>query len=294
MSSRILGIGEVLWDLLPAGPQMGGAPANFAYHARALGADAGLVSRIGDDPRGRRILKRLRRWGLPTDHVAVDPAAPTGTVSVKISSDGQPQFSITENVAWDRIEADSRAVELAAAAEAVCFGSLAQRSVVSRAGIRKLVAATSPRALRVFDINLRQHYYTPEIIEASLHLANILKINDQELKTLADILRLQRGIAKQIQCLAERYKLTVVALTRGVRGSLLYREGQWSDHPGVPTRVKDTVGAGDAFTAAMVLNLMAGRSLDEVNRRANHVAAYVCSRPGATPRLPARLRKELS
>ncbi|MBN2577839.1 MAG: carbohydrate kinase [Pirellulales bacterium] len=291
MSYQIVGIGEVLWDLLPTGPQMGGAPANFAYHAHALGARSGLISRVGDDPLGREILDRLRQWDLPADGVTVDPAAPTGTVPVTLSADGQPEFTITENVAWDRIEADPPALRLAAAAEAVCFGSLAQRSPASRTGIRRLVAAAPPAALRVFDVNLRQHYYTPEVLEASLRLANVVKVNDRELEVLAEILQLPGGMKEQIRRLADDYALSVVALTRGDRGSLLYREGQWSDDPGRPTRVKDTIGAGDSFTAAMVLDLLAGLSLDAINRRANEVAAYVCSCQGATPPLPARLRR---
>jgi fructokinase len=291
MKYKILGIGEVLWDLLPTGPQLGGAPANFAFHARALGAEASLVSRIGDDSWGRKILDRFRRRGLPTEGIAVDSAAPTGTVSVRISSDGQPQFTIAENVAWDRIEADPAALALASAADALCFGSLAQRSSESRNGIRRLVAAAPLNALRVFDINLRQNYYSAEVVSASLKLANVLKINEGELEVLAGMLELPGETEERIRRLAVGYELSVVALTRGDRGSLLYRNGQWSDHPGISTRVEDTVGAGDAFTAAMIVNLLAGRSLDEINRRANEVAAYVCAHRGATPDLPASLCK---
>ena len=293
MSFRVLGIGEVLWDLLPTGRQLGGAPANFAGHARALGADARLISRVGRDPLGDEILQRLELSGLPTNTVAVDPIAPTGTVPVELSADGQPRFTITENVAWDRIEVSDSVFALAATADAICFGSLAQRAEPSRSGIRSIVAATPPGALRIFDINLRQHFYSPEVIESSLRLANVLKINEQELDVLADMLCLNHGREEQIGQLADRYELRAVALTRGDRGSLLYCGGQWSDQPGTPTVVKDTVGAGDAFAAAMTLGLLMDRPLDEINRHANAVAAYVCSCEGATPPLPLCLRQSL-
>jgi fructokinase len=291
MSYRVVGIGEVLWDLLPTGPQLGGAPANFAYHAQALGARAGLITRVGNDPRGREILDRLRQLGLPTDGITIDPDAPTGTVEVEILADGQPRFTITENVAWDRIDATPSALALAADADAVCFGSLAQRCEPSQSSIRRLVAATRPGALRIFDINLRQHFYTPEVIETSLRLASVLKINEQELEVLAEMLHPAGEMREQIQYLADRYNLSAVVLTRGGRGSLLSAQGRWSDHPGIPTRVQDAVGAGDAFTASLALDLLAGQPLEELNRRANEVAAYVCSCEGATPPLPPRLRQ---
>lgn len=228
--------------------------------------------------------------GLPTDGVGVDTVAPTGTVSVELAADGQPRFTIHEDVAWDRLVADEASLAFAAQADAVCFGSLAQRSEPSRSCIRKLVTAAPVAALRVFDINLRQHFYSREIVEESLRLANALKLNDTELQVLAAMFGLGGSVREQLATLAERFGLRAVALTRGAHGSLLLAGGAWSEHAGLTVKVVDSVGAGDAFTAAMALGLLAGRPLDEINRHANEVAAYVCSQPGATPVLPASFK----
>jgi fructokinase len=291
MSFKIVGIGEVLWDLLPGGRQMGGAPANFAYHASALGAEARVVSRVGRDDAGRELLRRLEQLSVPTDCVEEDPVAPTGTVTVEVATDGQPQFTIHENVAWDRISGEGPGRRAAAGANAVCFGTLGQRSETSRRAIRALVKSTPAESLRILDVNLRQHFYSRELIEQSLPLANLLKVNETELPRLAEMFQLSGDERAQVAELARRFHLRVVAYTRGGRGSLLHAEGCWSEHPGVPTKVADTVGAGDSFTAALALGLLAGWPLDEVNQRASEVAAYVCSQPGGTPELPEHLRK---
>jgi fructokinase len=287
----VLAVGEVLWDLLPGGRQLGGAPANFAYHAHALGADAHLVTRVGDDPLGREILERLLALGLSTDLVGVDPAAPTGTVTVELRQGGQPRFTIHEDVAWDRLSVTAAALDASTHAEAVCFGTLAQRSEASRQAIRALVAATPPVALRILDVNLRQAFYTREVVAASLDLASALKVNDEELPVLAGLLGLPGGTDEQVEEVARRFALRLVALTRGPRGSRLYADGRWSDHPGLPATVVDTVGAGDAFTAALALGFLAGWGLDALNQAANELAAFVCSQPGATPPLPDHLRR---
>jgi fructokinase len=286
----LVSIGEVLWDLLPGGRQLGGAPANFAYHACALGAEARLISRVGSDDLGREALGRLQALQVPTDCIEMDPKLPTGTVDVQVAADGQPQFTIRENVAWDALSGKSESQLAVAAADAVCFGTLAQRSEPARSTIRSLVAAAPAKALRILDVNLRQHYFSKPLIEESLALANVLKMNDAELPRLAGMFQLPGDERAQIAELARRFDLRVVAYTRGGRGSLLFSEGRWSDHPGTPTKIVDTVGAGDSFTAAMTLGLLAGWSLDEVNRRASEVAAYVCSQPGGTPELQAELR----
>lgn len=287
---QILGIGEVLWDLLPSGRQLGGAPANFTWHAHALGGVARMISRVGDDALGHEIIARWQKLGLPVETLSVDAEAPTGTVSVALGDDGQPRYTIHEGVAWDRIVADDAALAAAREADAVCFGTLAQRSGPSRQAIRALVEATRPAALRIFDINLRPPSFTAEVITESLALANVLKLNDHELPVLAEFFELSGAPAEQMAALARRFELRLVALTRGGHGSLLCADGATSEHPGLPTTVCDTVGAGDAFTAALTLGLLRRWPLDEINERANEIAAFVCSQPGAMPALPDELR----
>ena len=282
----LLGVGEILWDLLPGGRQLGGAPANFAYHAHTLNAEAWPLSRVGNDALGQGILARLRELGLPSSGVSLDPDAPTGTVSVELLPGGQPSYVIQEHVAWDRLAFDEKALALASRADAVCFGSLAQRSETARSAILSLVTAASSKAPRIFDVNLRQRYYSKALIQSSLEAANVLKLNDAELPVLAELFELRGDAAEQVQALAQRFKLDVVALTRGPFGSLLLRGGRWSDHPGLRVDVVDTVGAGDAFTAAMTLGLLKGEDLDTINASANRLAAHVCAHAGATPPLP--------
>ena len=286
MSFNVIGLGEVLWDLLPSGKQLGGAPANFAFHARALGAHARLISRVGQDPVGAEIVQRLQALGLPTEHIQVDPSAPTGTVSVELSAAGQPRFIIHENVAWDNLVLEKTALAAVAAADAISFGTLAQRREPARSAIQTLVLFTRRGALRILDLNLRQNFFSRDLIEKSLRLANILKFNDTEFTVLAELLGLSGSVPQQIERLARQYSLRLVCLTRGAQGSLLYSEGQWADDPGQPVEVKDTVGAGDAFTAALAMGMLAGKPLDAINRRANQVARYVCSCEGATPAPP--------
>ncbi len=289
MAYNVVGIGEILWDLLPSGPQLGGAPANFAYHAHALGGNAQVISRVGRDQLGRDIFDRIGAMGLSSTGLQTDETAPTGTVTVELDDKGVPAYTIHENTAWDRIAAAAESLSLAGAADAVCFGSLAQRSPVSRETIQRLVSATPAKAWRVFDINLRQHFYSRETIERSLQLASVLKLNDGELPVLADMFALAGDSARQLESLAKTFGLQVVALTRGADGSLLYRDGDWSDCKPEPVDVVDTVGAGDAFTAALVLGLLHGETLEEMHEFASEVAGYVCTRAGATPALPERL-----
>ena len=290
----IVGIGEVLWDMLPGGKQLGGAPANFAYHAAALGAAAAVVSRVGDDAPGREVLARLEALGVDRRHVGVDPTYPTGRVDVRVDAAGVPEYVIHEPVAWDFLAADEAVLRLAARADAVCFGTLAQRSAVSRAAVQATLSATRA-CLRVFDINLRQQFFSRDLIDQMLRQCDVLKLNDAELPVVAGLLGItadEPGAA--VRELIGRYALRVVALTRGGRGSLLAgADGRTSDHPGAPVAtVADTVGAGDAFTAALVTGLLAGRDLDQVNAFANRLAAYVCTRSGATPAVPQSLAAE--
>jgi fructokinase len=291
---QILGLGEVLWDLLPKGRQLGGAPSNFAYHARALGANASLISRVGGDDLGREALQRLRQLGLPTDLVQIDPTHPTGAASVEVDPAGQPHFVIHENVAWDWLEETAVARQAVLAADALCFGTLAQRNRTTRNTLRALIATAPPTSLRIFDVNLRGDYFSTALIRESLALANALKLSDAELPQIASMLGLSGNTRDITARLAADFALRAVACTRGNHGSVLWHDGEWSEHPGIPAQVKDTVGAGDSFTAAMTLGLLLGWDLDHVNRCANEVASFVASSEGATPRIPERLAESFS
>ena len=293
MKFNIVGIGEVLWDLLPSGMKLGGAPANFAGHAHALGAEARVVTRVGQDGLGTDIFKHLEGHGIVCNTVQIDPLAATGMVTVTLSEQGIPQYIIHENAAWDRLAVTPAAEAAIAAADAICFGSLAQRSEVARQTIQQLVATAPLGTLRVFDINLRQKYYTRAIIEQSLRLANVLKLNDGELPVLAEEFGLVGTPRDMMQNLAATFELDVVALTRGPAGSLLLQNGQWSDCPSEPTKVVDTVGAGDAFTAALIMGLLRKMPLEEINYFADEVARFVCGFAGATPPLPDRFAQRL-
>jgi fructokinase len=284
MPSRplILTLGEILWDLLPGGKQLGGAPANFGCHAAQLGADVRIVSAVGDDELGREILMRLRGHDLDTSLIAVDPQHPTGTVTVTLAA-GQPTYTIHERVAWDFIPATPALIDLAGRADCVCFGTLAQRGPDSRETIRAVLSRTRPDSVRVFDINLRQHYYDRGMIDGSLGRATVLKINDQEIATLGE---------SPVGLFSRFPGLRLIALTRGSDGSALYAaDGSVAEHPGYPAApMADAIGAGDAFTAALAVGLLAGRSLTQINDVANRLASYVCTQSGATPPIPAELR----
>lgn len=286
---KIVSLGEVLWDLFPAGAILGGAPANFACHAGALGADAALVSRVGRDELGTQALVRLRDYDLNLSAISVDSTAATGTVEVKVATDGQPQYVIRTNAAWDSIAADDAAMRLASVADAVCFGTLAQREPGSRSAISRILAATRRDALRIFDINLRAPFYTPEVIQSSLESANVLKLNETELPVLAAQFGLVGSSDHQLEELARRFRLDVIALTLGAAGSRVLRGGVWTSEPGRKVKVKDAVGAGDSFTAALVLGLLRGWPTPKILAAATDIAAYVCTQPGATPELPPEL-----
>ncbi len=285
----IIGLGEVLWDLLPDGKQFGGAPANFAYHAKAMGAQAYVVSAVGSDDLGREILDALDRLEVDRRFVAVDAEHPTGTVSVELDAQGQPDYTIHEGVAWDFIPPMPELDDLARRADAVAFGSLAQRSPASRETIGRFLEAVGDDCLRVFDINLRQHYYDAEVIARSLEHAEVLKLNDAELPVVAEMLGLPAEEDVFLDAVSDRYALELVALTKGSAGSVLQGPEDRSVEPAGSVEVADTVGAGDSFTAAVVMRLLAGEELGAINRRASRVAAYVCSQPGATPSLPQDL-----
>lgn len=286
----LVGLGEILWDMLPTGKQLGGAPANFAYHAQELGAKGIVVSCIGDDELGNEILRLLNRLKLDGQYIAVDDKHPTGTVTVALDESGRPDYSIHENVAWDYIPTSGKLLQLASKVDAVCFGSLCQRSEVSRDSIRTFLTSTKPDCLRIFDINLRQSYYNPEIIKALLDISNVLKINDEELSILASMLGITGVEVEILGALTDRFSLKMIALTKGDKGSRLFATGKVSDHRGFAVEVVDSVGAGDSFTAAMALGLLKGKELDDINEQANRIASFICSQHGAISKLPDMIR----
>ena len=291
MKRFVAGIGELLWDLLPGGREIGGAPANFAWHVHALGMTGLIVSSVGDDEDGREILERLRGLGLQRDHVSVDRVRPTGRSTVSLDLSGVPSFRVHENAAWDFIPFAPSLARVAGEIEAVNFGTLGQRSPASKETTLSFLSRTRPGAIRLFDLNLRPPHFTREVIEESLGLATAVKLNDSELSVVSEMLGFAGDERDRVRRIADVYDLDLAALTRGEKGSVLYSRERWSVHTGYKTRVVDTVGAGDAFAAALVAGMLARLDLDLVNDRANRVASFVCSRPGATPELPADLRR---
>jgi diaminopimelate decarboxylase len=293
----IVGLGELLWDLLPGGKQLGGAPANFAYQAAALG-DRGIVaSCVGTDPLGDEVCTRLAALNLTTRYIQRDPSRPTGTVHVQVDAEGQPEFTITDDVAWDALAWTPEWEALAAEADAVCFGSLAQRGATAHETIQRFLRATRPDAVCLFDVNLRQNYFSPGVLDVSLRRATMAKLNDAELPRVARLLGLTIEEDEEDETIARRllraYDLALVCVTRGAHGSLLVTERETAVHPGYSVKVIDTVGSGDAFAAAVAHHWLRRASLATVNDAANRLGAYVATKPGATPALPPDVRRQV-
>lgn len=284
----VVGLGEILWDLLPSGRQLGGAPANFAYWSHVLGSRAVVASRVGDDELGKEIRHLLLSRGVTDQFVQTDAAHPTGTVRVQIDAGGQPRFDITGEVAWDFLEFSAPWKALSQAADAVCFGSLAQRSPTSRETIERFLDSTRADALRIFDVNLRQSFYAAEIIAKSAAHANVLKLNHEEAPRIAALLGIEAEDSFSFcSQMAQTFGLHLICVTRGANGSLLSDGIHAHEHPGFRIAVQDTVGSGDAFTAALVHAYLCGRSLAEMNDAANRLGAWVASCPGAMPPVAA-------
>ena len=285
----VVGIGEALWDLLPEGKKIGGAPANFAYHVSQLGLSSCVVSAVGEDALGSEILDNFRDKGLCT-HIATVPY-PTGTVQVEIDQVGVPQYVIREGVAWDNIPFTADLMALAQRTTAVCFGSLAQRSCVSRATINRFIDEMPKEkdTLIVFDVNLRQGFFTKEILDQSMKKCNVLKINDEELIVVSRLFGYpDTDLRSTCRDLLNRYHLRMLILTCGVNGSHIFTPGDISYQATPEVEVADTVGAGDSFTAAFVASIIRGKSVAEAHERAVEVSAYVCTQAGAMPPLPAK------
>ncbi len=278
---KIIGIGELLWDMLPAGRQLGGAPANFVYFCNMLGMQAWPVSAIGNDELGRESLLKLTQAGIDTRYIQILENKPTGTVDVKLDINAKPEYTINQNVAWDYIEFDEKLAQLAAQADAVCFGSLSQRNKLSRNCVMDFLKNTKNDCLRIFDINLRQNFYSEQIINDSLTLANVLKINDEELVVINNMFSIKGTHHLCLEQLAREKSLDTVILTCGANGSIIYHDGQVNEHPGVNCTPVDTVGAGDSFTAVVAVGLLKQKTIEQINQQANKLAALVCENHGA-------------
>lgn len=285
----VAGIGELLWDVFPDGKRLGGAPVNFCYHCRQLGATGFPVSAVGADELGAEIRSVLSEKKLPLDGVAED-RHPTGAVQVTLDN-GKPRYEICEGVAWDYIPMPGTLGALAEKADVVCFGSLAQRNSASRAAIHAFLGQMKPDALKIFDVNLRQAFFSREVIETSLAHCGILKLSDEERPVLADLFGLTGTVNQQLEQLREIFELRLIAYTRGPDGSLLVAAGETDGHPGCPGAAVNSVGAGDSFTAALCMGLLNKKPLAEINDHANRVATFVCSQDNATPVLPPDLRE---
>jgi len=280
----VVGLGELLWDCFAESRLPGGAPANVAFHACQLGCRGIVCSRVGEDPLGDELLAFLAGQGLETDWVQRDRVHPTGTVTVDTSRPDHPRFTIHENVAWDALDFDAAVEALMGRAAAVCFGTLAQRSPGSRHTIQRAIRAVRPDCLVVYDVNLRQHFYRREWLETSLRASAIVKLNAEEVIEIDKLLGLDSPDQERFAlALRERYGVDTVCITRGDRGCLLVGPDQAVDDPGTPVRVADAVGAGDAFTAALILARLRRWPLDSQASFANAVGALVASRPGAMP-----------
>lgn len=290
MNDIVVGMGEALWDVLPEGKKIGGAPANFAYHVSQFGLPSCVVSAVGDDALGKKIVENFTSKGL--NQLIAEVPYPTGTVQVEIDPAGVPQYDIKENVAWDNIPYTAHLEALAERTKAVCFGSLAQRNIVSRTTINRFLDAMphDNDNLVVFDVNLRQGFYDKEILCNSMTRCNILKINDEELVTVSRMFGYP-GIDLQDKCwiLLGKYNLKMLILTCGINGSYVFTPGNVSFQPTPKVEVADTVGAGDSFTAAFIASILKGKPVAEAHACAVQTSAFVCTQKGAMPVLPKEL-----
>ena len=287
---KAAGIGELLWDVLADQEKLGGAPVNFAYHFSGLGGEGIAVSTIGADPRGDRALHELERYGVLTKGISRTERFLTGFVEARIDKKGVASYRFPDDVAWDHLEINDFATKATAGLNCVCFGTLAQRGKDARETIHRFLSSCPADTLRIYDINLRQDYYSREIIEQSLKCSNILKLNDDELVLLSRMFNLSGNDLNRLSSLLRRFQLDLVVLTRGDAGSCLLTADNISEHPGVKAEITDTIGAGDSFTAATAYGYLLGEDIDRINRIANQVAAYVCSQPGAMVPVPDHLK----
>lgn len=278
---KVIAVGEIVWDMLPAGKQLGGAPLNFAFFSKELGAEAYAVSAIGNDVLGDETLAVASATGVNLDYLQRNNL-PTSRVLISLDNEGVPQYEIVENVAWDALECPQMILDLVKDASVMCWGSLAQRSLTSRQSVLAMLAAAPKECVKVFDINIRQHYYSREVIETSLGYADILKLNEDELPLVASILGLSGPEHDIVSQLIEKYALKYLVYTHGADFSEVFSAtGEYSHVPTPKVKVVDTVGAGDSFTAVFVTSILQGLSTAESHARAVEVSAYVCTQNGA-------------
>lgn len=284
----MVGLGEVLWDLLPSGRLLGGAPANFAYIVSVLGDEGVVASRIGNDDLGREAFQAMRNLGLNTSYVQIDDLHETGSAAVSITPGGQPNFTIKNRVAWDFLQWTADWQQLAGGVDVVCFGSLAQRSPISAETIECFLQNTPKSAVLICDVNLRQCFFTRDVLRKSFQYAHIVKVNEQELPQVASLLKLGIGTEETLaKRLLNECRLRLVCVTRGDRGSLLVSEEKTVEHKGFNVKVADAVGAGDAFTACLAHHYFRGQSLEAISETANRFASWVATQRGATPAVSA-------
>ena len=287
----VVGLGEVLWDIFPDETRFGGAPANFTCAVAGLsqGVDVFMASGIGSDELGRRAREELSRRRVDTLAV-ISRKQPTGTVHVSVDGSGHASYEFAVDTAWDSLTWSTEWNDLAKRASAVCFGTLGQRSETSREAIQRFVSVVPDSAFVVFDINLRPPFFTDEVITQSLTLCNVLKLNDEELPEVARLSGLDIQSNDLLAQLARRWSLQAIAVTQGADGATIWHKDKQVDAPGIATAVVDTVGAGDCFTAAMVIGLLRGDGLQQICDHACAAASFVCGQPGATPEFPASLQ----
>lgn len=289
MKRLVVGLGEVLWDMLPEGRKIGGAPVNFAYHAGQFGIDTMAVSAIGNDKLGEDTIAEMN--GKHLNHIFPSVPYPTGSVQVKLDEKGVPAYDIKENVAWDNIPFTNEIESVARSCRAVCFGSLAQRNTVSRNTIRKFIESTPSGCIRIFDINLRQNFYTSNVIRDSLEHCNILKINDEEIMLVSRMFNYDSSNIENVcRTIMEDFSLEMVILTCGTKGSYIFTKGGVSFMPTPKVNVADTVGAGDSFTGSFCAAILRGLPVAEAHKKAVEVSAYVCTQNGAMPEIPESMK----
>lgn len=283
---NVAGLGEVLWDVFPNTQKLGGAPANFTAHAQQLGAKSFIISCVGEDPPGEKILGLLKQFQVDTSGLQFNKHFATGSAWIRIDQNGNPTYTIQENTAWDHINFETIQKKIAQCLDAICFGTLAQRSPISQKSIFKIIEATSPNCLRVFDVNFRKDFYRPEMLRQSLNLANAVKMNQQEFIEIGAMFSLPKNPKKGLRALMNQFDLKIAILTLGEKGALMASKDDYSiQAPNRHINIKSTVGAGDAFTAGAVMGWLNQKPLDQINKEASDLAAYVCSHLEAVPSL---------